>query len=123
MDIRAQEGFGGCTRDGGVGRAAVRAIADHGVAVNRIGAHCAHRYPRGVTIRPPTIRVWLAPITTRLYMSTTVGSKSASVVRIALWSGRLALRTTPTGVVGGRCSASSSRARPNCQSRLALRGL
>src|SRR5665647_522449 len=94
-----------------------------GLQIDGVGTHRAHWYPRGVTIRPLTIRVWLAPITTRLYMSTTAGSKSARVVRSALWSGRLALRTTPTGVVGGRCSAISSRARPSCQSRLALRGL
>ena len=36
---------------------------------------------------------------------------------------RLASRTQPTGVPGGRCAASSSRARRSCQSRLRLAGL
>ena len=74
-------------------------------------------------MRPAWTRVRDEPTTTSVCMSATAGSNAASVLSDAAWPGRLASRTQPTGVPGGRCAASSSSARRSCQSRFLLAGL
>src|SRR5262249_54082058 len=59
------------------------------------------RYPRGVTMRPPTTRVEEVPIRTQLVMPAEAGSMSVSVVTWICSSARDASVTTATGVAGG----------------------
>lgn len=74
-------------------------------------------------MRPAMFRVAVLPTVTTVIMSTQAGSSSESVVSRAVPSGREALRTTPTGVVGSRCSARIESALGSCQSRPRERGL
>lgn len=74
-------------------------------------------------MRPAMSRVAVLPTVTTVIMSTVAGSTPARVVMRLDSSGRDALRTTPTGVSGARCSARMASAFGNCQSRPRLRGL
>ncbi len=74
-------------------------------------------------MRPAISRVAVLPTVTTVIMSTVAGSSAASVVKRLDSSAREALRTTPTGVVGSRCSARIASALGSCQSRPRLRGL
>src|SRR5262249_32831981 len=119
--VAAVRGPSGVRADGVFGageQAGSAALAAAGDAYGQ-----AHRDPRGVTKRPATARLRLDPTMTTVNMSIRAGSSSARVVSVTVWSGRVALRTYPTGVSGGRWAARIARAFGSCQSRARLRGL